>query len=517
MSRNIQEVIRDEMRGETGGDYTNNWNDIHRSFNMSDKLRLVVMAVLLLLMAFVIKSDLDYINTYRNISAYTLISKNAIEIYHDASYNKTYVFDTKGNMLHQIDTSTRRIEYTPDYTAAIITNNDNRRFYYVSDKEYFLVNENGTYPHISDNGRFLYYTNFDDAGKLVLYQYDVDDKKEIRIDSEQSYMFRDICVSPNGKAVAYSKVANTPSESYETFLSIEGNTPQKLGNDISVFGVADGGKYLYYKNEAGSLFVSVQGEVTGLAGGMDWAFFNLDYSEILYTNSKGTYFSVNGKPSKHITDSKIFGLVTPSNYLDNDNHNGSMKYEITSFQKKAVICSDGGMRFITADFKVNDLLPDDDYYHAITSNSGEDVIYMSREGVFKLSNLSGVVKREEFISDLKDYVVAPDFSSVYYIDTNGDLYYRNASGKTKLITKNVANLYLNRLGDTVFFLVRNIDQRSSLYYSRNGGTGYPIDEGDEVRSFDMWNYGIIFTTGEYGERKVYYNTRRSDFSLILTN
>lgn len=451
-------------------------------------------------------------------SIFTLASPKAIEIYHDVENKETLILNTDGEIINRINDVTRNYIYTPDYTAAIVANLDNRDYYYVNSEEILEIRSGVDAPVMSYNGSCLAYSYYDtESAVFKLCLYEIENRKEILLDQNKEETYSGVRISPDGYSVAYTRVSVMGSRfDTTTYVSRNLGKPEIIEENMVAVGISVNGDKVYcseYKDFLpGSFYVYREGELLLISDGIEYVTYNRDCTEVIYDYDGKAYLSINGNESIKISDSTVSRLITPFSGIRN---NGYMFFtDFDSFKNKVLLMSDNTLLKINKKYAVNviDKLYETSFVKI--SEDGNDLLYLSKDQeMIKLTDVFGKCRREVLSEDMNYGIASGDLSQIYLSNLKGDLFYYKGKGRLEQITSEFTHSYFMAPdGKTVFYL----SNKGTLYFSRNGSKPGMVENGQNVIRIENWNYGIAYYTEKgNGKYDIYYHSSGTEFKKIL--
>ena len=452
----------------------------------------------------------------RNTAVFSYISEDALEILADTNKNTTFVWNTGGEKLFEIDEVLMAF-FIPDKTAAILFDQENRCRYYVNAKKFIRLREDISMLNISINGQYLMYSAKEEQ-ESMLYRYDVKKEKEELLD--QGKGFGSLIISPDGKTMAYAAASDrtgADSEDFACYLIRNGGEPEFFGKKRAIFALSDHAEYIYYyelQENKKIAYAQKEGQSVYLTDSLDRVMVNLDCSELLYSVEGSTYL-FNGKDKIKIYDSLIRDVIKPKNSQSNGVYPG-----FNSFKSKALIFQDNAVVWIDDKYAARKVGNNIGHYFAIISDTENTLMYATRKLEIEKVTIQGDTEdSKRFVNNADQVATSGDLSDVYYL--SGDqLYYKNNMEEAIMLADQVEGLCLNAKGDIAFFqkdcTTKSNVRKGTLYYSIHGGEPRPVKDGKEAVLLGQWNYGIAFAgENDTGSYDLYYNTKGIEFKLIL--
>ncbi|MDF2945283.1 MAG: hypothetical protein K0S01_4141 [Herbinix sp.] len=493
-------------------------NKFPKKMKLSRK-SLIGMSVAILLIVFIIIS----LNRVIEAGEYSFVAKDAIEVYVDRNKMETYVFNTKGVLLHKIGQSVKPY-YTKDHTAALLVSQNNAQSHYVNSHELVKLNTGMRSHSMSENGKYIVYSTTNGLQNFNLNLYDVDNHSEKVIDTITDKQYDMVQTLPDGKTITYI-TASFPYDinymEYESFILKLESQPESLGSNIIVFKVSNDNKCIYYidRNEEASDSIYVKsdaGKVLLSSNVTNNIFFNKDATEIMISDGDNTYISVNGRVRQQVADALVSKIVTPRKAIVYNNFDmGIYSYGFNTFQNKVILCNNN-LKLIDDQYQSEDLGSVTRNHQIAISRDGTDLIYRSADrNLMMVKDLDGEWLQDKLVEAIDDSIAASnDLSKIYYLKDK-QLYYKHNSKEPILITDSASNLCINQAGDTAYFLKDYNTDHATLFYSVNGGEAEAVPDSTGVIGLKEWNFGVIYQKKIDGKHAVFYSSKGSKFNLLV--
>ncbi|MDE5680200.1 MAG: zinc-ribbon domain-containing protein [Lachnospiraceae bacterium] len=316
---------------------------------------------------------------------------------------------------------------------------DTSLYYMKSDLEPKLIVEEyvATYV-VSYTGEYIAYVLADNMMEGDLYLYCVKDGKITQVDTDVFPGY--ICLSPEGKAIAYLKNYESYTEN-DLYIGGIGIKNQKVDDDGSMpVAISNNGKVFYYIDDSSKLYIynGKDSEKVSSSGCSNF-WVNKDVSEILYTKDGKTYYHVpKMEDPVKIADEELYSVVLPENVISfQDIRVGATIAGVKSF-KGGVLEQSGGLYWFndkgTDTVKICSTL-----YNYKLSGDGKSILFIKSGDLYRIKKI-GDNMEAELLYDEKyvDYIVASDDLSKIYIVVEEELLYLKGKNKTERITNDLS-------------------------------------------------------------------------------
>ena len=361
---------------------------------------------------------------------------------------------------------------------------------------------------LSDSGNGVAFITDDNSAKgtATLHLYDTSAKKDTQVTDGAIYYNNNngggmigTCISPNGKSVGYIGNYDPAKNEYTGYVCIYGKDPEALGVNSFAVAISDGGKYIYYAKNLGdgrgnSFFVRNGRNdvrlISDMAGNTPLA-FNTDYSEILFNVEDRTFISRKGNERERITGALVSGFILPAGTQTGRNAADSniTVYGMNSLLNTVTLTSDG-LVYVNSKLEINKISSSSSYgAGAFISNDSRTLLYINDNGhLSAIDPTKANDERREIGRDVTAFTASNDGKTIYYINSDVELWVVKGSGTPVKIADDVSPswLVLPVNSGKVFFLVDYSDSRGGdLYYSNNGARRVKVSGGDEVMK--LWS------------------------------
>lgn len=467
------------------------------------------IAILLLIVLIIIIAAVSGGVDYLFIEQYTMCenSDEKATLIINGSVQKT-TLDAPADMVAlSLDGTVSVFETTP------VDEDDESYLYVVNGKKIAKVSgsEGVDDVALSVTGDGLAYTVVEDE-KETLYLYKVSSKKSTKIAEADSvlgsYGITNVQIAPDGKSVIYTVNKVSEEEMSTTSTSYFSNGKEvKLGTDLTLYGLSNGGKYIYASAQKDDVTVlykyNNKGEKTKIDEDASEIRFNLDHTQVLYYADNTTYISVNGKEGVKFFKDGV-ELLTPDDVL-----NGSTTAPVKSFYNQYYVSSTS-VYLVKKNYDKSVKLVSK-ASGSFTLSDDAAYLYYIKDGELEMVKTSwgdNAPDKAVTISDDCDYyVVTSNCKRVYYMDDDELHSVNGRTGKSdKTVAEDVESYPTLSRKDIVYYIVDG-----DLYACSNGKKGERVVS-DVDYAFDI--LGIVYatvdddlwcTTGSKKLKKIYTN------------
>lgn len=486
--------------------------------------------------------------------SYLLVVKGADE-------TKIYGSDNKPAA---IDGLSSRTVYSMDGQKVALTmdadENGLGELWYSDGKTSVDVAENVYNYNFSASGsKIAYLSDYDYESSVgTLFVFDIKSGKSEQIADEAS---TDFVLSPDGKSIAYTADISLDEsgyvESYTGYLRIDGGKEEELGENLYVFAIANGGSYVYYVEtdsaspDTGDLYIR-HGKTDDKIGSIDLysaLYLNNDCSELMFVKNGSTYICADGKDKEKVSDLSLDTLVAPDGTQYSSNNSNtvySATLGISSFADHLYSFSDqdseGGatLSYLKKDLSTEDIDDLNDYYYMYNvslSPNGKALYYINDSGKIlhysDYRNLKADPEKIEADADITYFIVMPDQSAVYYIDSDQTLWVQRGTSDPEEIASDVETYSLNVSKDEkgIYYICdfeaadSSTDEYAgggTLNYIKNEAKADSVEIADGVYSVEVYDFGTVYyvydstdeSLGSYvGE--AFYSKDNKNFTSIM--
>lgn len=511
----------------------------------SKAIMLVAAAAIILVCAailFLNGFDTDPKPRTREDPEYTLRSSDVLTIIGSLTKHETYIYNSLGGKIYTLNSSTIPF-YCRDASAALLMNTLGYRYtHYVYENNVYGFRKSANLAKISGDGRYIYYVVHTDNDS-TLYFCDAEGITEKMLAVFTGRRITYLAVSPDGRTVAYSVApissdgsVNQYDSRVESFIIRDGKDPESFGAGCVIEEISDDGEliyytviepdsdelYLYVDHAKGSTLLSRNMKNTSL-------YFNESLSEVIISEGN-TLISISGGEPLLLTDSPAAMVLMPQNSITRNNDVfGRKVYDISTFSKAVLLCSDYTLMQIGEDYWVEEigkLAPVEEVSNALDDTAiitGKAVMSDDGNEIIYISNDNKLVKASEIMSGTPDYTtlalladdfaVSYDFRHVYY-SWNTELYYINNNGESIFIDQNTADLTLSADGTAVFYRLYARYRKGPLYCSIAGSSAQRVNDVKEISTITYSDNALLLRQVTPLREYLYLNLRGVDIIPI---
>ncbi|MDR1687878.1 MAG: zinc ribbon domain-containing protein [Clostridiales bacterium] len=435
--------------------------------------------------------------------------------------NKVYIDGKLGRCVLNPDTSKAAFLMYEEIDGS----SSGASLYLVDEKVQFIDNDVYWYQ-ISAPGNSVAYLKERDSSERTAQLWLYSDGKKTLIAQEihEAFVF---FLSPDGSTICYTTYDGKDYTGY-----IWDGELHALEKNCIPFAVADGAKYVYYRDSGNILYVQkgknnedrvklADDTVFDFAANKDLSQLILNAGDAYYISSSGEALEpLDGFGWEHITSNGIAKKTYKifSGYSDGSIRQPDLTYISApniaySFYKSA----EGTLIHIDSENETNFISQDARFTYL--SDSGNILTYMRRDrGIYKLDFTSKNAKPERIVpGDFRFFVALNDGQSVFYVNEDNEMYYKKGNKERVLVAENIqyeqfwemgwkANIFA---GKTIYYM-----NDGELYFS-SGEEGKPVSgiEG-EIESVNAGFTDTLVNTTNNGESFLYYSTDGVNFELI---
>jgi hypothetical protein len=475
-----------------------------------------ILVVLLAVVAF-------YGFSKRNVKLdYNFVTMDALEIYADQTSQRTFVYNSKGDMLYKLD-EFMHLSFTPDHTAALLFGNNSGRCMYVNaEKKIEFTSSLSGVAALSDDGNYIVYSVSGGLDKYYLRLYNVAKGTDTLIDN-QNRRFYQLNVLPGGQMITYATYGLTEEGEVQELRSYRirnQGEPELIGENILVFAESFDQKLTYYlefSNRAlGRIYVKTGDKTVMLSSGIKGPiFFNGDYTQILIEDEGQYYLSINGEERQMLYQGMLEKVLQPVRGTEVLKESGIFRYSFQSFGQKLLRVDKYKIIFIDKNYQPKELGLAAEGNTVTVARDGKSLFCINtKHQLVEFKDLPNRSIEIVWAEGVEEYRVAPDQSQVYYLKGK-ELYYKKRGRDEIRVDDNVRSICSNASGDILFYLKDYTGGKGKVYYSKNGAAAAALEDGEGVSEIAEWNYGVVLQKLVNDRNAAFYNTNGLKFAFIM--
>jgi hypothetical protein len=313
-----------------------------------------------------------------------------------------------------------------------------------------------------------------------------------------------ICVSPDGKAVAF--ISDYDEDDGDFTAYVWNGKSTQLGKNKSPAAISNGGKLFYYFNKDRNFYVQ-KGDKDDtkqrLGNDVYIELFNADSSQVIFTDGGSSYISRDGGEKQKLSGE--FGyLILPRNCAGT----------VTSFANTYYLSSGGNIVRIDKKFATENVVRNTDYGGVVLADDEKTILYMKSDDVYRVNAAKASAEPELLARDVGGFIPCGDGKSFFYVNEDEELYFQKGTGKPKRL----ADLDdLTAGSDTLY-------KGKTLYYADDGelrstdgdtvvSSGFRGIDGD-VTSIYVNDYFITVQARDRGDYILYISRDGKNFDIL---
>ncbi len=396
--------------------------------------------------------------------------------------------------------------YSGDGSTSVYLTEDYSLYCINENMEPVLVAEDVNNVKMALSGDYFAYTVAEDEFDFyggILYLYDVKRDKSTKI-SKEIYA-PDICISPDGKTVAYMKDYEGLDDN-TLYLCTLGKEEKKVDKDGSFpVAISDGGKYFYYANYNDKLYCFDGKDAEKIAADVNgYYWFNSSMTEMLFIkNGKTYYYNPKLEEAVRVCNSEIDSVVVPDEEMalmpDCCSNRANLVGKVSL--KDSVLENEGTMYWLNKNGTDTVKIGSNIYDYQLSAD-GKSLLYIKGSKLYKINKLNEEMKEKLLYDELLEgFAASEDLSKIYIITAESELCYLKGNQKTERISIDFSvcdnNIVYNEACGKIFYTEDN-----DLYCAgTNAKSKEKIAEDvfGILKAFD----GIIYVVDE-GEEIYYY-------------
>jgi hypothetical protein len=312
----------------------------------------------------------------------------------------------------------------------------------------------------------------------------------------------DYCISPNGKIVAF-----TTGEAEDFSGAYYNGNIVRLGSALEPFAIADGAKYVYYRNHNNSGYYVMKGgkedsrEKLGDNVSIYW--LNRDLSQIVYSYDSKAYISRNGGQKDPLSGMAI-NFLLPGRTARNYRILG-----VGSFSDTFYYSSNGAIIHINSKFEADSVARN--INSAQLANDGKTVFYEKNDGIYSIDGSKVNAAAVNLVDDdaVRDFIATADGKAIYFLNDDDEVYYQKGKGKPVFVGADWDGSWAMFKGNQLFYV------SDGELYSSAGERGKIVSGlAGDVISVSGGSFSLTVETKEGSERLIYRSRDGKSFEMI---
>lgn len=356
-----------------------------------------------------------------------------------------------------------------DGALQMIMSNDNNDLYQLKGDSFDRIASDVTMVQIApDNDTFCYVSD------QTLYVRKLSGTESTRVaDIKINLKNVDVEFSPDGKTLLYND--QSINDASEQTLWLYDGTLTKIGDNLIGMAVSNGGSDIYYydKGQQALYHTSMNadkrtelvagGDLNGAAG---LTMINKDHTQLLYTIYSGT--GTNYDSSVYIT----YFLNNDNEKVKLDGLNGSPHIPNTPFQSiedpdkltnQLYSVNNGGVYYFDDKFHIKKIAADTQGVQL--AQNGKTLVYQRNNNLYRMddwrkANAEQIASGISSTTFRASWMMTTDGSTVYYINSDKELYVVRGTAESEKIADNVNSMNLSH--DNILFYITDMNENFGL-------------------------------------------------------
>ena len=394
---------------------------------------------------------------------------HSVTNFYDNDSEKTY-FVVDGELIKDsINGTVNNVGYSYSSDTRLFINDEDELYIMLAKSKTLVKIANDVFGAIilSGDGKQVLYTN--DEGVVYLYDVSRGEKTKIVEDIDS------VKLSPNGKTILYAVMDEEDGIS-TMYLYINGEK-EKIGDGLFPLTISDDGKDIYYYNrEKEAVYYTSYGsdDKKKIQSGViaDFPSSNTSQTQIIFGlgNDKGdhsTYFSEKGGDAI-----KISGVKGPYMYRVFPSwETVPVKYPNDVLTDRYYRDSEGNIFYLDSKLETEKIAGDTGFSSMLSSNS-KIMVCIRNDNLYRY-DLSKGAESEKIESDVLDFDISRDGSTIYYINDDDELYMLKGKNEPVKIASDVGSIKVSH--DDIPFFLTDISSKT------NTGTLYAYTGKEKVK------------------------------------
>lgn len=462
----------------------------------------VVLTAVILICVFLLVGN-------RKGNPFTQVSKDVL------LYSQSTFFNLSGERM-ELSEEIYNYYYSGDGSTTLYLTQDYSLYYINENMEPVLVAEDVNSVKMALSGDYFAYTVAEDEFTFfdgILYLYDVKRDKSTKISKD--IHTNDICISPDGRTVAYMKDYESLDDN-TLYICTLGKDEKKVDKDgCFPIAISDGGKYFYYANFNDKLYCFDGKETEKIAADVSGHYwFNSSMTEVLFIkNEKTYYYNPKMEEAVRVCNSEIESVVVPNEEMTvMPDCCCSHAHLVGKISLKGSVLENEGTIYWLNNEGTDTVKIGSNIYDYQLSADGKSLIYMKNFKLYKINKLNEEMKEKLLYDEmLEGFAASEDLSKIYIITADSELCYLKGNQKTERISIDFSLYYdyiaYNEAYGKVFYTEDN-----DLYCAgTNGKSKVKIAE-DVVGILNAFD-GIIYVVDDDDE-EIYYYMEKEPVEMI---
>ena len=331
-----------------------------------------------------------------------------------------------------------------------------------------------------------------------------------------------ICVSPDGKSVAYYAAEGSRLTEFTGYVSADGSTPQSIGSQSYAVAISNGGRHIYYLHESASGLGTSLHVKSGSSDNrlledvhVNLSFIlNADYSEAVYSDLDGRAFITrNGGDRTMLEGPAIRWLILPAATQSKSYYTPHFLFMVNgiqAFNDFLALTEQGLIRYNTnpenghlehtripgASSGEYDPFNEDTFI----SENGKMLVFRNTSNhLIYLDPTDPAADRKELARNVENAAISHNGSAIYYVDDSDILWHmRTTDAAPTKIAEDVSpqSLTLAPGSNRLFFLTSSRTAAGSgiLHYTENAGNPIRVSGADNVTSVWSTPTSVFYST-----------------------
>jgi len=354
---------------------------------------------------------------------------------------------------------------------------------------------------ISDTGKGIVYLTDHDSrnNEATLFLYDTSRGNATKIAEDAMYVgdgqMNGVCISPDGKSVAYISDYDPSDDSVNGYMKIGNRAPEKVGSNMYAIAISDGGRHMYYVKQSNEGVVSLHVKsgrnenrlISDVSSSITLR-LNKDYSQAVFNHDGRAYITKNGGERDRFYSQTVSSFLLPPG-TPWGQHSGSGRINVTVYGLRsltpAVIMTSDGLVRIDNKYESNKIASSYDYMHyASISANGKTLLFITNNGhLASIDPTRSSAERKEVGRNVDQYVASADAKTIYFVNEDDELYFVRGNGSPTKVADDVDGPLVMQWNSSRAFFVVDMGRRGGELYSTNNGRGKTkVSGGDEVNA-----------------------------------